>query len=638
MVMYLHQAHLIKKIIPLIFFSITQLVHAQNSLPKDSNGWTLFTPSVDSRIVYVSESTGDDATGASYSANDSEIGDDPFTPGGVIQPFKTIAAAFGAVRAGYPDWVLLKRGDTWYESGQVKVGKSAEEPFLFGAYGTGTKRPLLKTGADGGINVCCKNTSYWAVAGISFYAHTRDKDSDEFTSHAGKTGFNVYTGEDYTASGILIEDCMFRWYRNNVIQGPGTLDDIVVRRNVITDNYDTSAHSQGLYTNNVSMLLEENVFDHNGWYQQSINADSDPSEGQATMFNHNTYFSQAHGVTFRGNIFLRASSIGNKWTANSRAENTPDITIENNLYVEGEIGISMGGNKAGPFRFKNIRIADNVMLDIGRGQPTNRTLGWGIDIQEWDSGTVSNNYLLHNTSTVVNNVYAINLCGGAGTRGVAITGNTIYGMTTGSSLFSVKDTVSGCTVSENSIQGSGSNGRLMNTGTYTGDGVLFSGNTYFSERAEAEWFTMPDGRGNLSSWSSFSGETGAKKERMEYPDPDRTVELYNAHLGNEGTFEAFIAEVRSQSKIKWQPEYTAAAINNWIRAGFGGNAVRYHPQNHVSHPSTVSAGTTRIYSINGKLVKTFNSSEKVPRFFTSGVYILRPERGAGKFTAATTIR
>jgi hypothetical protein len=407
---------------------------------------------------------------------------------------------------------------------------------------------------------------------------------------------------------------------------------------VITDNYDTSAHSQGLYTNNVSMVLEENVFDHNGWYQQSINADSDPSGGQATMFNHTTYFSHAHGVTFRGNIFLRASSIGNKWTANSGAASARDITIENNLYVEGEIGISMGGNEAGPLRFKNIRIADNVMLDIGRGQPTNRTLGWGIDIQEWDSGTVSNNYLLHNTSTVVNNVYAINLNGAAGTRGVSITGNTIYGISTNSALFSVKDMVTGCTISENSILGSGASGRLMNAGSYRGNGVLFSGNVYYSERAEAEWFTTPDGRGDLSSWSSFSGETGAKKERMEYPDPDRTVELYNAHLGNGGTFEAFIAKVRSQSKMNWQPEYTTAAINSWIRAGFGGSAVRYNPQSHVSHPSTVSRGTIRVYSLNGKLLSVFNSADKVPRSFTSGVYIVKPERGVGKFTAGITVR
>ena len=53
----------------------------------------------------------------------------------------------------------------------------------------------------------------------------------------------------------------------------------------------------------------------------------------------------------------------------------------------------------------------------------------------------------------------------------------------------------------------------MNAGSYRGNGVLFSGNVYYSERAEAEWFTTPDGRGDLSSWSSFSGETGAKKER-----------------------------------------------------------------------------------------------------------------------------
>jgi hypothetical protein len=231
----------------LLILLMIAVISAQNKLSKDAHGWTLFVPGSDTRIAYVSQSTGDDATGQPSAANSSDIGNDPFNPTPSIKPYKSIAAALKAVRDTFPDWVLLKSGDTWYESGDVKNGRSDTEPFLFSAYGGGP-RPLLKTGAGAGFDVCCKNARNFVVTGISFYAHTRDPDSPEFTSDSGATGFNIYTGEGYSAHGILIEDCMFRFYTNNVVQGPGTLTDIVIRRNVIADDYCAKAHSQGLYT------------------------------------------------------------------------------------------------------------------------------------------------------------------------------------------------------------------------------------------------------------------------------------------------------------------------------------------------------------------------------------------------------
>jgi hypothetical protein len=91
----------------------------------------------------------------------------------------------------------------------------------------------------------------------------------------------------------------------------------VIRRCLFLDNYCATAHSQGLYTNEISLTLEENIFDHNGWLIRQIESGNEQDSGQATMFNHNTYFTNAHTVVFRGNMFLRGSSIGTKWTANS---------------------------------------------------------------------------------------------------------------------------------------------------------------------------------------------------------------------------------------------------------------------------------------------------------------------------------
>jgi hypothetical protein len=602
---------------------LSTVIYGQNHLPRDVNGWTIFSPDSDSRIAYVSQHEGNDAAAQTYAPGSPAVGNDPFLPSGQIKAYKTIAAALKAVRDLNPDWILVKRGDTLRESGGVKNGMSIAKPFLLSAYGPGNERPLFKTGAAGGINVCCKNASCFAIAGLSFYAQTRDRDSPEFLSDSGSAGFNIYTGDTYTMQGILIEDCMFRFYNGNVIQGPGTISDVVIRRNVITDNYSANSHSQGLYTDNASLLLEENVFDHNGWYKQSVNSDNSQAEGQATIFNHNTYFSGSHNVTFRNNIFLRASSIGNKWTANNGPASAHDITVENNLYVEGEIGISMGGNVAGPYRFRNIRIADNVMLDIGRARPTRRTLGWGLEIQEWDSGTVTSNLFLHNTSDTVDNVYALDVHGGGGTRNVSIADNIIYGLKTGGTLVYFEDTLSGIAFDRNAVQSRDIPARLMNAAGLSG--ISFSGNAYFSTRPAAQWFAVGTANTDLAGWTARSGETGATGTAVAYPDPSRTVERYNATLGKPGTFTSFITEVRAQSKSNWRREYTAATINDWIRAGFGipPAAARFQPAPQRRNASSPSVnGTMRVYSINGRAVGRYGPGQGVAANLPAGVYLI----------------
>jgi hypothetical protein len=611
-----------------VLLSAVSIALAQNVLSRDANGWTVFTPASDSRIVYVSASDGNDATAQTYTSGAAAIGNDPFLPGGQIKPFKTIAAAFKAVRDSSPDWVLLKRGDTLYEAGDIKTGRSSTQPFLFSAYGPSNERPLLKTGAQGAIDVCCKNSRYFAIVGISFYAQTRDPDSPEFVSDSGSTGFNIYTGDGYATRGVLIEDCMFRFYTGNVIQGPGSLSDIVIRRNVIVDNYCANAHSQGLYTDNVSLTLEENVFDHNGWYKQSIAGDNAQTGGQATMFNHNTYFSASHDVTFRNNLFLRASSIGNKWTANNGIASATNIVVENNLYVEGEIGISMGGNVAGPYRFKNIRIADNVMQDIGRGRPTNRTLGWGLEIQEWDSGSVTGNYFLHNASDIVNNVYALNVNGGAGTRHVTIAGNTVFGMKTSGILVNFNDTLSAIVFSGNAVQSQGINAGLMSTTGF--NGLSFSGNSYFSARPAGQWFNVAGVNTDLAGWTTRSGETGATGTAVSYPDPGRTVEAYHATLGKAATFSAFIAEARKQSKTNWRTEYTAAEINDWIRTGFG--AAASVAPGRQKRPAGAAMVLSRkrplsLYGVNGRFLGTFIGLDNAKKVLPHGIYLVGPKEG-----------
>src|SRR5262249_26905785 len=74
------------------------LVEAQTAPYLYANGWTVFTPSADTIIFYVSSSTGNDIRG---------VPNDP------THPYKTIAKGLSMLVNGHPDWLLLKKGDVW---------------------------------------------------------------------------------------------------------------------------------------------------------------------------------------------------------------------------------------------------------------------------------------------------------------------------------------------------------------------------------------------------------------------------------------------------------------------------------------------------------------------------------------------
>ena len=138
-------------------------------------------PAPNTTIYYVSASDGDDSTGKGYRPADPAVGPDPLLPAGKVSAFKTIAAAISKTAVFQPDWVLLKRGDSWVDGKDgtqfpvhPKTGLSAAAPTFLGAYGAGCGKPRLMTGTSDAINVCCHGFAYNAFDGLEIYAHTRD--------------------------------------------------------------------------------------------------------------------------------------------------------------------------------------------------------------------------------------------------------------------------------------------------------------------------------------------------------------------------------------------------------------------------------------------------------------------------------
>ena len=564
-------------------------------LPLDNQGWTTYQPSINSRIIYVSSQEGNDKTGQVYSPNSKEIGDNPFLPQEEIKAFQSISAALKEAKDNSPDWILLKRGDVWYKNlKELKNGESKNAPSVFSSYGKDMERPLLKTDTREGFQVP-SNLKFAVLSGIHFQGINKEQ------KQSSKDGIKLFNKEGETIESFLIEDCLIEYYKHNLIFiNNGSLKHFVVRRNLILDSYtspktEERSLSQGLLATGANFLLEENIFDHNGWkiQRQPHNDWVDHRLGQATWLNHNTYFPNPKGVILRKNIFLRSSSMQTKWTAENGPGSAKDVIIDNNFYMDGEIGISMGGNKKGSLRFANIKIINNVMLNIGRSRPTNRNLAWYLDIQDWDGGLVENNLFIHQPKTEVDSTYGISISGSSigHTRNVTINNNLLYNLHSrlAGIVLSSPGKLENIQIKNNQIQFPKLKTSIINSSANLRN-FSFENNTYYSDATPEKWFGLvndqfyylqwikdsarmewkdiPKKEIDLKTWRKVSRDKTSKQQAVKYPHPNRTIEEYNSNVGGKATYDDFLLNIRKQSKSNWRQEYTADAINDWFRAGF----------------------------------------------------------------------
>ncbi len=564
-------------------------------LPKDSEGWTIFTPSDDSRIMYVSNE-GNDSTGQIYDDSDAVLGGNPFNPTGPINTYATYAAAYANARSGYADWILFKRGETFYQTvgSMWNNGRSASEPFLIGSYGDDGLSPVLKVGASSGLVFSTASPStprtikYVAIQGMHFYAHTRNPSDLEYSDSAGSNGLNILAyNSGNVVKNILFEGCAFLYFSNNSIQsgaGAEHVADIDLRRNIFAYNYSVStAHSQGLYSYLTDrLLLEENIFNHNGWLVQAGSG----GNGQATIFNHNTYFASVSDAVFSKNIFIRPSSMQNKFTGEYYSNN---IILDNNLYIDGEIGIGMGTNYLNnEWRFVNPTITNNIFASIGVSRPTNRDLAWSLQIAGWDGGTIANNLEL-NSSASLAGAFALSIEDQS--RNVDIYDNIILGHQSASRLIYLNyaGNSSNVHIFNNYFETPGENDSLVYSNETPGE-VSFSGNQYYGP-ASSNFYINPD-TFTFSQWQASTEPTSTFLQKS-FPDRTRSIETYQASLSEIASIDAFAEKVTAQDRYSWDSRFTAPVVGAWIKTGFFAELYRGDVDNSSTTNTTDALLTLR---------------------------------------------
>lgn len=492
-------------------------------------GWTVLRPSVDTKFIFVSSSEGNDAN-------------DGLTP---ETPKRTIDQARRQVRPGYPDWVLLKRGDSWEEEFRwYGSGRSMAEPQVIAAYGEGSERPVVTPPIDkGGFYIGTPSQNYLAITGIEFRAAGLNS----------QTGIRIIAD---TGEGVLIEDCHVEGFKDNITfigkDSLGGFTDLQIRRSVIVDaTPGGTAHSQGIYCSAVDdILIEGCVLDHNGW-----NGTTAP----ATMFNHNIYIQSDCGpATVRENIIAMGSSHGLQARGGG--------TIDDNLFLNNALALFVAQNDS--------TIKNNVILgarDINAANPR----GFGIEVLPVPEGLVQNNIIAHRDLASAYG-YAIQLSTGEwgpSDMSVTVEKNIVFNWPDRAfrAYRSNESVYRDIVVRNNDFQDQGSQTQLIDLATASLNLTRweFSGNRYHTGKAVNSWFRVGAGSGDISWWQSRSEEWTGQVREVSYPDPDRSVASYWASLGNTGGYDGFMQRAREQSRANWDSRVTAPAVNDYVRQGFG---------------------------------------------------------------------
>lgn len=322
----------------------------------DADGWTLLEPGLDSKIIYVSDSEGEDAH-------------DGLSP---LSPKKTIEAGALLMRDGYPDHLLLKRGDTWIMGeglGAFYSGRSAAEPMVVSWYGEQGDRPLIKTERPF-VWIQDLKRSNLAFVGLELYAYKHDPNSPDYESESGVSGISMIAA---SGENMLIEDCKFSYVQMGAYTTgrgmDGELKNLNFRRNICLHSWagesyiihELRTRVQGMYISGVDgILIEENLFDHNGWDEQIEGAG-------ATMFNHNIYMSAANPncdkIMVRGNILARASAHGLQLRSGG--------LVVDNLFVQNAINLNVGYHQSASIPGAYGAIKNNVFLEVRLMDSTN---------------------------------------------------------------------------------------------------------------------------------------------------------------------------------------------------------------------------------------------------------------------------
>jgi hypothetical protein len=463
-------------------------------------------------------------------------------------PKKTISVGMALLRNGYPDWLLLKKGDTWTLNAALGLGANgvnAAEKQLISSYGTGSRPKIIFPSGSNGINT--SGRSHVAVVDLYLVSST----PYVYTSGEGISNYN--------STGILVEGCRIDGFTNSIIDYYST--GSLIRRNV---SY--LANGAAILSGAPSgCLFEENVIYKCGLL---FTTGGHPSA-------HGFYITCASGST---SYTLRANIVGDVGSANiaNGFDLRPDNGVcDNNLVVACAAGMDIA---EGPcwtnFPDMTISVTNNVVLD-GRNPFTGGGSPYGMRISQGVGSSITDNIVANAGAPGSQGIRMHIVDGAQHCNNLTIARNVVYGWS--GDMIEINrqaGTVSNMAIYSNELQGSGAQVAMR----FNDSSPLPYTLTSYENRCystSATPFVFSGSAKTLAQYLAAVGDPPAGKsassiQQITYPNPTQaTIPDYMAHLGQTPTHDAFMAKALNLSKGNWQLAYTAPYVNTWIRAKFG---------------------------------------------------------------------
>jgi hypothetical protein len=489
------------------------------------NGWTVIQRSADSRVIYVSAS-----------GNDSNSGTD------VRHPIQTVARGLSKLRNAMPDWLLLRRGDSF--SGGINLnlsGRSAAEPLVVASYAESTSASQGRPTLGDTINI--SNCSHVAVIHLGVVQAITPP-------YGGDNGAEVNSASD-----VLIEGCRFQGGNQGLAYGgAGTTSqtNVRARRNVIYES-----NSEPIFIHGTTIaLIEENIL---------YNPLSTYKNGDC----HGMYIARA------GNSDI--SAIGNLVFLD------PTLNSGNGIMMRPG-GIARGNVVVGA-AWSAIPLGD-----CNDGEPTGCTGTNGPAIIDGNlvlDTTTQSNYALYPDPKYVtppiqitNNIVLRVVGNGGNGAAVGADNSVLSGNIFVDAPVSLSYSGSAISWKNNSFYGTTSAQMVNADALQNCPYFVGTGNRYYSTGAPAnQWFSDP----NLVSFSQWKldtaalgvspNEVGSTATAFTFSDPTRSLATYNASLGGTATAKEFFRIAAGQSKYSYDTRYTAAPTIAYVRAGFSPSPV-----------------------------------------------------------------
>lgn len=470
-----------------------------DGLNLSSDGFTQFTKSRDTRVIYVAANGNDSNDGLS-----------------TAKPMRTASAAYKKLRDGYPDWLLFKSGDTFRGNlGTIsKSGRSSSEPMLISTYGSGDRPIFLSPGDTWAQKFFQTKGDHVAFVGLHIIAEERDPTRSGFNSrNLGDKEWNAsaitFLGD---AKDVLIEDCIMEYFKFAIVMqsspNDGYIRDIKIRRNAILNSYGhwdkkIAGHSSGLYAAYTDgLLIEENVWHHNGW-------NAKVSGAKKTKFNHNMYVQDncTGNSVVRGNIITNGSAHGLQLRSGG--------DVIDNLFVGNPLAFFVGRYESDVLR--NVVMKSQDMGDEVRGH--------GIEILPCLYARVENNIISQKQGSA-SFAYAIGF-------------------------------------NYNSTYTKALNGRPFKASLK--DNKVYQWPRDNGNSSAIKFGTQPQMTANTRNDLDIAS---GGKTNPPWIDPDRDVESYMASIGKTASLDALIQGAAFRPRGQWAQEFSAEAVNLYIRRGF----------------------------------------------------------------------